>query len=104
MWNPPGAHLRCPWCSAGETTAATDALRCGVCGRTSAIRRGVWEAMGPHRPERTLAQLANSIPPEPQLYEAVWRRSAARRFSGGALVLADELHDLVDAVEPERGQ
>jgi SAM-dependent methyltransferase len=60
--------------------------------------------MGPYHAQRSLAQLANSIPPEPQLYEALWRRSAPRRFSGGAIDLTAELRELHEAVEPERGQ
>ena len=103
MWTPPGAQVRCPWCATAGVVS-TGGLRCGACGRTSPVRRGIWDAMGPHHPERTLAQLANSIPPEPQLYEAVWRRSAARRFSGGVVAMEAELAELTDAIEPEPGQ
>ncbi len=79
-------------------------MRCAACGRQSPVRHGIWEAMGAHRAQRSLAQLANSVPPEPQLYEAIWRRTAARRFSRGLVDLQRELQELNDAIEPQPGQ
>ncbi|MCU1345571.1 MAG: Methyltransferase type 11 [Acidimicrobiia bacterium] len=103
MWDPPGARLLCPWCEAPSPLPVAAGLRCQRCGRLSAVQRGVWDAMGDQHRQSTLAQLANSIPPEPQLYEALWRRSAARRFSGGAVTHSGELGELVAAIDPQPG-
>lgn len=55
---------------------------------------GIWDAMGPYRAQRTLAQLSNLVPPTPQLYERLWRVRSVSLLSRGALTLADELAEL----------
>lgn len=64
----------------------------------SHVRAGVWEAIGPHRPQRSAAQLTNALPMSPWFYERLWRPGAMTRFSGRSFPLAAELAEMDDAV------
>jgi ubiquinone/menaquinone biosynthesis C-methylase UbiE/uncharacterized protein YbaR (Trm112 family) len=102
--------LACPWCAgslrvvAGRPTAGRlieGELGCVACGRVSVITDGVWMAMGPYRPPRTLAQMSNVVPPVPQLYERVWRKRSLSLLSGRRFPLTEELRELCDEVKPD---
>jgi SAM-dependent methyltransferase len=101
-------EMACPWCGSGELAPALDsvtssAVRCGSCQRLTEICGGIWSALGAHRPARTIAQFANSIPPETWFYEMAWRRSASKRFSNGAVSLEAELAELHAALSLDPG-
>lgn len=69
----------------------------------SVVEDGIWQAMGPGRAPRTLAQLSNLVPPTPQLYERVWRVRSLGLLSGRAFPVAEELAELDTAVGPTDG-
>jgi 2-polyprenyl-3-methyl-5-hydroxy-6-metoxy-1,4-benzoquinol methylase len=60
----------------------------------SCVVDGIWEAMGRNRRQRSLAQLANSVPPEPQLYQRFWRPHALGWLSGRPFPPEEELGEL----------
>ena len=70
----------------------------------SRVRDGVWEAMGPHRPQRSAAQITNALPMSPWFYERTWRPGAMTRFSGRSFPLAAELAEMDDAVGDVEGR
>ena len=77
----------------------TGVLVCSWCdGPFEPDDHGIWNALGPYRAHRTLAQLSNVVPPVPQLYERVWRRRSSALLSGGALTLDGELAALRDTM------
>jgi SAM-dependent methyltransferase len=64
----------------------------------SPVIDGIWEAMGAHRPQRSLAQLANAVPPEPQLYQRFWRPHAVGWLARRPFPPEEELAELDDAL------
>ena len=64
----------------------------------SIVHDGIWEAMGPAHPPRTLAQLSNVVPPTPWLYEAAWRVRSLSLLSGRKFPVTEELAELDQAV------
>jgi SAM-dependent methyltransferase/uncharacterized protein YbaR (Trm112 family) len=101
-------HLRCPFCAADnhleltgssspqdtQKTIENGTLRCAACGRATEITNGIWEAMGEHRPPRTLAQFINVVPPTPELYERVWRMRSLSLLSRRSFPTSEELGEL----------
>jgi SAM-dependent methyltransferase len=73
-------------------------------GAQSVIDDGVWEAMGKRRPQRSLAQLSNVVPPTPQLYERLWRGRSLSLLSRRPFPLAEELAELTAAINPQAGE
>jgi SAM-dependent methyltransferase len=69
----------------------------------STVEHGVWQAMGRNRPQRSLAQLANALPPEPQLYERFWRPHAVGWMAGRPFPPEEELAELDDALRQSLG-
>lgn len=108
-------RLRCPHCSVGALVASparTDldgrrivegTLRCGECGDTSTVTESIWDAMGPHRANRTLAQLSNVLAPTARLYERVWRHRSLTLLSPRPFPIEEELHELQQALDPHEG-
>ncbi len=99
--------LLCPWCGSdglkltgdpGERVA-TGSLGCGSCGKQTAITNGIWLAMGPHRRQRSVAQLTN-VWPNALFYESLWRPGALSRFSGRKFPLNEELGEMLAALQP----
>jgi SAM-dependent methyltransferase len=106
-------HLACPWCGAGELALDVRAedrggisegsLGCGRCRRVTAVSGGIWDAMGPWTPSRSLAQLSNIVPLTARIYESLWRRRSLTLLSGRPFPLAEELDELVAAVDVPAG-
>ncbi len=106
--------LACPWCRAGDLTSTRPipkggriidgGLRCDACGRTTAVRGGIWHAMGPHRVHRTAAQLSNVVPPVPHLYERLWRVRSLGLLSRAPFPIEEELALLTSRMEPGPGR
>jgi SAM-dependent methyltransferase len=101
--------LICPWCSAsGLELAGTEArvqngsIRCPSCSKSTVIKRGVWLAMGPHKRQRSIAQITN-VWPTPLFYESLWRPGALGRFSGRRFPLREELGEMCAALNPGPG-
>lgn len=101
--------LRCPFCVTenalqlhdqlpGARSIENGELRCQSCGKVSPIQNGIWDAMGARRPQRTLAQLSNVVPPVPQLYERLWRSRSLSLLSGRPFPLSEELHEMAAAL------
>lgn len=70
------------------------------------MHQSIWLAMGDRRPERTIAQMLNVVPPTPQLYEKLWRHRSLGLITKGATSTALELGELANAFasneHPER--
>lgn len=106
--------LVCPWCRAGDLSPTRPVpgggriidggLSCPSCGQVSEVRGGIWHAMGPHRPHRTLAQLSNVVPPVPHLYERLWRVRSLGLLSRRPFPIAEELDLLVGHLAPGPGR
>jgi SAM-dependent methyltransferase len=69
----------------------------------SSVQQGIWQAMGRHRPQRSVAQLANALPPEPQLYERLWRPRAVGWMAGRPFPPEEELAELDEALRSGLG-
>ncbi len=69
----------------------------------SRVVDGIWEAMGHHRPQRSLAQLANALPPEPQLYQRFWRPHAVGWLARRPFPPEEELAELDAALGEHLG-
>jgi SAM-dependent methyltransferase len=110
-------HLRSPVAHAGglavlpaaehvvdATGAIVAATLVGPLGEDpSRVVEGIWEAIGRHRPQRSLAQLANSVPPEPQLYQRFWRPHAVGWMAGRPFPPQEELAELDGALRTGLG-
>ena len=59
--------------------------------------------MGPHRPQRSAAQLTNVLSLTAHLYERVWRTRSLRLLSGRPFSIADEIEELCRATGPKEG-
>jgi SAM-dependent methyltransferase len=104
--------LTCPWCRGGDLqlrgpVAANGqihngSLSCETCGKVTTIKHGIWRAMGPQHRQRSIAQLTN-VWPNALFYESVWRPGALSRFSGRKFPLAEELGELIAALNPQPG-
>jgi SAM-dependent methyltransferase len=102
--------LVCPWCRADGLSLRgnverngqvyTGSLICSECPKTTKIDGGIWRAMGPHRRQRSIAQLTN-VWPTAIFYESLWRPGALSRFSGRRFPLAEELGELSAALHPD---
>ncbi|HEX6293283.1 MAG TPA: hypothetical protein VFZ66_29150, partial [Herpetosiphonaceae bacterium] len=76
--------LRCPTCAAESLELlgplhehdeiAAGALRCRDCSAQTAIRAGIWDALGDAPVPLTPAQLTNYLPLTARVYEPLWRR------------------------------
>jgi SAM-dependent methyltransferase len=97
--------LRCPYCAAtplvlrdsspnDRERVQAGTLACSVCARTTEIADFIWRAMGAAKPQKTLAQLSNVLPPVPQLYENVWRKRSLSLLTKGRYTTAEELEEL----------
>ncbi len=105
--------LICPWCRAeglqlrGQVESGgqvlTGSLNCAECPKTTTIADGIWRAMGPHKRQRSIAQLTN-VWPNAIFYESLWRPGALSRFSGRSFPLAEELGELSAALHPAPGK
>lgn len=108
--------LRCPACGSAPLTmlgALEDehtgeiragALRCDRCDSQTAIRDGIWDALGDASLPRTPAQLTNYLPLTAQLYERTWRWQALSLLSGRRFPLREELTLLRELIQPQPGQ
>lgn len=104
----------CPWCGAGDLAPTRPmprdgriidgGLTCPGCARVSEVRGGIWHAMGDHSPQRTLAQLANVVPPTPQLYERLWRVRSLSLLTRRRFPIGEELEMLRGALDPGPGR
>jgi hypothetical protein len=102
--------LACPWCGAaldaGPLPWAPDAnlaLRCDTCGNDAPVIDGVWHAMGPHRPQRSAAQLVNRLAPTAWAYERLWRHRSLTLLSGRRFPIDEELDELRACLKPAPG-
>jgi SAM-dependent methyltransferase len=77
-------------------------LTCESCARSSDIKDRIWHALGPAKPQATLAQLTN-VWPNALFYESLWRPGALTRFTGRSFPLAEELGELSAALRPRSG-
>ena len=72
-----GHLLRCHMCTTVglqvSGSGAEGAVACDSCGEVTFVVDGIWDAMGPHRPGRSLTVATNVAPFSPWLYEPVWR-------------------------------
>lgn len=107
--------LSCPRCGAhpltllgpltdehtGEITAG--ALRCSHCGTQTAIRDGIWDALGDESLPLTPAQITNYFPPTAKLYERGWRWLALSLLSGRHFPWREELTLMHELVQPQAG-
>lgn len=87
-----------------EVRIENGTLTCAACGRTTEVIERVWHAMGNHTWSKTLAQLSNVTPPTPQLYERLWRVRSLSLLSGRNFPNDEELHELVEALQPGAGK
>jgi Methyltransferase domain len=109
------SFLRCPFCETGSPTLGVSrqrkdelgedelvnaTLKCDGCDRTTEVIDSIWHAMGNHKPQRTIAQLANVLPPVPQLYENVWRMRSMKLLTRGTYTVSEELQELHEQMKP----
>ncbi len=106
--------LRCPACAHhpltllgpleehGEIVAG--ALHCDECGGQTAIRSGVWDALGDAPVSYTPTQITNYLPPTARFYERAWRWAALSLMSGRHFSLHEELTLVRGLMQPASGQ
>lgn len=75
-------------------------LACSSCGKVTAVKDGVWHAMGDSKRHNTLAQLSNVLPPVARFYEPLWRTRSLSLLSGRSFPNEEELQELEEAVAP----
>lgn len=107
--------LSCPRCGAHPLTllgALTDdhsdeilagALRCTRCSTQTAIRDGIWDALGDEPLPMTPAQITNYVPLTATIYERGWRRLALSLMSGRHFPWREELTLMRELVQPQPG-
>jgi len=86
----------------GEIVAG--ALRCSACNGQTAIRDGIWDALGSAELPRTPAQLTNYLPLTARVYEPGWRWLSLSLLSGRYFPLPEELTLLHELVQPQADQ
>jgi SAM-dependent methyltransferase len=86
----------------GEIRAG--ALRCQRCERQTAIRDGIWDALGDAPLPHTPAQLTNYLPITARLYEPLWRWQSLSLLTGRRFPLHEELTLLRQLIQPQPGQ
>ena len=85
-------------------SGAEGAVACDSCGEVTFVVDGIWDAMGPHRPGRSLTVATNVAPFSPWLYEPVWRPYSTGILSYGALSMRREREEMIAALAPVTGQ
>ncbi len=108
------SSLQCPFCELGSPTVdiarrqhhdelVDGTLRCDGCGRTTEVAGSIWHAMGNHKPNRSIAQFSNVLPPVPQLYEDLWRIRSMKLLTHGAFSVEQELAELREHMKSGSG-
>ncbi|MBA3943637.1 MAG: class I SAM-dependent methyltransferase [Herpetosiphonaceae bacterium] len=104
--------LQCPTCAYAPLQLVTDdlfaeveqgTLHCEHCGRQTAIREGIVDALGDAPVALTGAQLTNYLSPAAWGYERLWRWQSLSLLTGEHFPLRRELRLVQALLEPERG-
>ena len=106
--------LRCPACTTQslellgplyeDDEIVAGALRCRYCHTQTAIREGIWDALGDGPRALTPAQVTNYLPLTARAYEPLWRWLALSLLSGRRFPLREERTLLCELAQPRAEQ